>query len=422
MGGGGKKGGSGYPSEATRLVNPITYWKQQTGRYPSNSQVWWAFKRPPEPGTERPPKLYLEVFDPAIRFQNHTGNAPVSKGYYIYDAFRMDRSNVSGVPGIPVEATASRPQSVCFHAGRVFYAGVYSRDYNTKIYYSQIIERPSQVGQCYQQEDPTSEDIRDLLPSDGGVLEISEVDQIIHMASTSFGLLVFADNGVWLVAGSDGIGFTASDYMVRKMSGVPALSNMSFVDVEGIPMWWNRAGIYTIASNEQGQPSVQSLTDTTIKTFYQSIPDESKMYAKGTYDPMKGQVQYVYRSTAAETIPEQFSYDKILTLDIQTGAWSPWTIGTKRVKTKGLFAIGGETIVQSVVPVLVDEDPVFVGDDEVYGIHEDTVTLQSKVKYIVNVLPEEINPPPPPTPIPDDPVYVFDDEVFVQTEPVVVRY
>lgn len=419
MSGGGKKGGSGYPSEATSLANPITYWRARTGRYPSNAHVWWAFKRPPEPGSDRPPKLYLEVFDPSLRFQNHTGNAEASKGFYIFDAFRMDRSAVSGVGGIPVETTSARPQAVCFHAGRVFYSGVYSRDYNTKVYYSQILERPDQAAQCYQQEDPTSEDIRDLLPSDGGVLEIPEVAQIIHMHSIGSALIVFADNGVWAITGSDGIGFTASDYAVNKLSGTPALSNLSFVDVEGVPMWWNRAGIYTIDMSE-GAPRVVSITDQTIKSFYQSIPDQSKIYAKGTYDPLKGQVQYLYRSTPAETETEKFSYDRVLVFDTVSGAWMPWSLGAERVHVKGLFTIGGETIQQSIVPVVVGTDFVVAGTDSVYGVLEDTVTLESKVKYIVNVLPEQINPPPNPIPIPNDIVYVLDDNVLVNTNQVIV--
>lgn len=421
MSGGGKKGGTSYPAESTSLQNPITYWRSRTGRYPSNAHVWWAFKRPPEPGTERPPKLYLEVFDPSLRYQNHTGNALVSRGFYIYNAFRMDRSAVSGVPGLEVEATSARPQAVCFHAGRVFYSGVYSRDYNTKIYYSQILERPDQAAQCYQQEDPTSEDIRDLLPSDGGVLEIPEVAQVFHMHSIGPGLLVFADNGVWFTSGSNGIGFTANDYSVNKLSSIGAVSNMSFVDVEGAPMWWNRSGIWTVDFSE-GQPRVVSLTDQTIKAFFDKIPDDAKLYAKGAYDPVEKTVEWLYRQAPIEAETDRFSYDSILTFDTVTGAFSPWTLGTNRVATKGLFVIGGETIVQEVVPVFAGTDEVYAGADQVLGIHEETKTLDSKIKYIVNIKPETAPAPPDPDPIPDDVVYALDDIVYAGPEEVIVRY
>src|SRR5690606_24777063 len=121
--------------------NPITYYRQVVGKYPSNAQTWWSLKRPPEVGTDRPPKTYLEVFDPSLRHQISTGNSPVAKGHYILSAFFKDRSTASGIANIPVEsAEGARPQAIAFHNGRVFYAGVYYPGWNTDIYFSPIIE------------------------------------------------------------------------------------------------------------------------------------------------------------------------------------------------------------------------------------------------------------------------------------------
>lgn len=421
--GGGKKGGAPtIPSEGTYLANPITFYRSTTGLYPNNTQVWWSMKRPPEVGTDRPPKTYLEVFDPALRHQVSSGNNPAAKGHYFLSAFQQDRSLASGVSGLPVKSSnGARPSSVAFFAGRVFYSGVFTAGFNTKIYFTQIIERTEQVGECYQAQDPTSEDFRDLLPSDGGVIVIPEIVQVHHMAALGFDLYVFASNGVWRIGGSNGTGFAADDYSVSKVSGVPTVSNVSFVDVEGVPMWWNRSSVNTLVPTESGQMQVVSLTDESIKSFFADIPEQSKFYAKGTYDPLTKKVQYLYRSEATDDESQVFNYDRILTLDTRSGAWSPWTPSpSDRVFLKGLFTLEGSSVEQELRRVVVGEDLVVAGADRVFSIHEYRVIKQSKVKYIVNVLPEQPQPPIPPVPPQTDTVLVSDDFVKVGADQVVV--
>lgn len=421
--GGSKKGGQTIPSENTRLRNPITYYREQTGRYPSNSQVWWAFKRPPEVGTDRPPKQYFEVFDPSLRHQISTGNAQASRGHYILEAFRQDRTAASNIVGIPVETSnGKRPTSVAFHGGRVFYAGVFNPGFNTKIYFSPIIERNSQAGRCYQEADPTAEDIRDLLPSDGGVLEIPGVSQVITLWSMGAMLFVFADNGIWVISGSQGVGFAANDFTVNKMSGVPCLSALSFVDVEGSPIWWNRSGIYTITAGENGSPTVQSLTKDTIDTLYNNIPNQSKEYAKGAFDPLTKTVQFIYRSEETEVEQELFHYDRVLVLDTRTAAWSPWDFNlSPRVQALGIFSKEGNALEQEIVRVLAGNDFVVAGDDDVVSIHTRVIVVDSKIKYIVNVLDDNagVPEPPPPAPLPVFNVVSLTDNVVAGSDNVI---
>lgn len=422
-GGGSKKGGSTIPSENTLLANPITFYRDKTGKYPNNTQVWWSMKRPPEVGTDRPPKQYLEVFDPGLRHQISSGNSPSAKGHYILNAFQQDRSSASNIPGLPVKSSGGvRPSSVAFFAGRVFYSGVFTSGFNTKIYFTQILERPEQVSQAYQSQDPTSEDLRDLLPSDGGVIVIPEIVQVFHMVAYGQELFIFASNGVWRVGGSQGVGFQANDYSVSKMSGVPTVSNLSFVDVEGVPMWWNRSSINTLAPSEQGGLNVVSLTDISIKTFYQAIPEQSKFYAKGTYDPLTKKVQFLYRSEATSVAEEIFNYDRILTLDIRTAAWSPWSLTEEpRVIMKGLFTLEGNSVEQELRRVVVNEDEVIAGTDDVYTFFEFRQVVQSKVKYIVNILDDSHVPEPPPVlPVLPNEVFVLDFNVVANTANVVI--
>lgn len=387
------------PSEATSLANPITFYKQTVGNYPSNAQVWWSMKRPPELGTDKPPKQYLEVFDPSLRYQVSTGNTPVAQGHFVTDAFRLDRSNVSGVEGLNVTTAGhTRPQAVAFYEGRVWYAGAYTANYNTKIYFSGIVLKPNDVGHCYQEADPTSEEIRDLLPSDGGVLVIPEMQKCVKLMPFGTALFAFADNGVWQIGGSVGQGFKANDYSISKLSGTPALSPFSFVSVEGTPMWWNRAAINTITPSQNGVATVQSMTDLTIKSFFDDIPEQSKQYAKATYDLLTRRVQWLYRSTATDDITQIFNYDSALIFDTRVGAFYPkWNISTNpRAVIKGLFNIQGESVTQSLENVTSNSILVASNGIQVTSMIETRAIVESKTKYIVNLLSDETDLPAPP--------------------------
>lgn len=424
MSSGGKKSAPDVPTEESSLQDPVLFYKQITGKYPSNSEIWWAYRRPLELGTQEPPKNYLEVFDPSLRHQVSTGNSPAPMGHYVLDAFHLDRSLVSGVNGLSVQDSGGRrPSAVAFYAGRVFYGGVNVSGFNTKVYFTQVLERPEQVQAAHQQLDPTNEDLRDLLATDGGVIVIPEVTEVYHMVPMGESLFIFSRNGVWQVSGSNGLGFRANDYSVNKVSGTPAISNLSFVIVEGAPLWWNKHGIYTITINQTGQGQVQPLTDDTIMQFFDKIPAESKFYAKGAYDPLTNRVQWLYRSTEAETPEQIFKYDRILNLDTRTGAWFPYSLpNTGRVDVKGIFDVEGFSVSQEVEFVLVGTDEVFVGSDQVIYLAELRKPVSSKIKYVINVLDDTSGVPVPPEPIPPVGVGVFSDanEVLVNTDSVVI--
>ena len=394
----GKKGGSSVPTERTSLANPITTWKNRTGKYPSNAQSWWVYKRPLEVGSQKPNKYYQEVFDPSLRYQITLGNTPAPKGHYLLNAFQQDRSAASSVPNIAVKsAKGQRPTSVAFYAGRIFYAGVKAYGFNTKIYFSQILERDEQIPQCYQSQDPTNEDLHDLLATDGGVIVIPEIQEVVNMTPVGYALYVEATNGVWRINGAEGTGFRANDYTVSKVSGTPAISSMSFVDVEGSPMWWNRSGIWTIQSDQMGQGHVQSLTEQTIKTFYLTIPEDSKFYAKGAYDPLTHRVQWLYRSTDAVTSEDNYKYDSILTFDTLSGAFYHWKPADNiNVELKGIFSVSGYSITQSYSDVTANADLVTVSGDQVQVTIETRKAVQSKIKYIVNVQEDTSNIPEEP--------------------------
>lgn len=312
--------------QGTATTN-LTAWDSARTDMPSNADVMWAFKNS------------SDAFDTSTIANVIRGNSPAPKGHYILSLHNQNRDTASGLSGTTTETTSyQRPSTSAFFAGRVFYSGINYSGYNSKIYFSQIIERTEQYGFCYQINDPTSEDVFDLLPSDGGFIAIPEAGTIFKLVAITGGLLVFAANGVWFISGSTGLGFTATDYVVNKISSIAPINASSFVDVGGLPAFWNSEGIYIVAG-EGNSPSIQSLSDSRIRSFYAEIPLPSKTWAKGFYNPTAGVIQWLYRSTETNDVTARYEFDRVLNFSTLTGAFYPWTISNSTVKIHGLTTL-----------------------------------------------------------------------------------
>lgn len=299
-----------------------------TGRsdYPSNADVWWVMKNA------------SNVFDINLADDGTRGNTPAPKGYFILDAFNQDRSTASGISGITtVTSDVYRPSTCAFFSGRVFYSGVNTSNFSNKVYFSQVATDADKFGKCYQLNDPTNENLFDLLATDGGVIEIADCGQIIKLFAIQNTLLVFATNGVWVITGNQNLGFTASDFSVRKASSIPALSGSSFVDIDGLPCWWNNDGIYQLSGlNAAGMAQIDNIAFSSIRTFYNgSISNSAKKYAKGAYDPMRKDVFWFYRSTAGTTTQENYEQDRALAFNFSTKAYSLWSFPNTSTKILG---------------------------------------------------------------------------------------
>lgn len=326
---GGLPPGGNYPQGWTFVPTNIGYidkWFTDTGRYPSNSDVWWNFKNA------------SNVFDPAGTIANVTLSSPAPKGSYILSAFNQDRTGASSVAGLYSLVTNVRPRTGTWFQGRVWYAGVdaYQSEVVTtspfytwteNIYFSQIVQTVDQFGLCFQTNDPTSEELFNLLPTDGGVIKIQGSGAIYKLFPIQNGMLVFAANGIWFITGSQGIGFTAADYTVTKISNIRSLSSTSFVNVQGLPMFWNEEGIYTVVPAQQGLGlSVESLTYQTLDSFYGDISVESKKYARGDYNPIDYIVQWTYRSTSPANVVSRTNFDRILVFNVKTKAFYTYSL------------------------------------------------------------------------------------------------
>jgi hypothetical protein len=308
----------------------LTAWDTAQTTMPSNADVMWQFVDTTNTFTATT-AIINSVF---------AGNSPAPNGHYIMTLSNLDRNAASGLTGLPVDTTSfQRPTCCSFFAGRVFYAGINAAGYNTNIYFTQILEGVNEYGFCYQVNDPTAQDLFNLLPSDGGVLSIPEAGTVYKMQTIPGGLCIFAANGVWFLTGSTGLGFTANDYVLLKIADIGTISDTSFVNVNGYPAWWNSEGIYVMVSGQANTvPTVQSLTYNTFKTFYDGIPVPSKRFARGFFDKTDQHIRWIFRSADTTTVNETYEYDQVLNYNMRTQAFYPWTISSSPVKIHSILS------------------------------------------------------------------------------------
>lgn len=368
-------GSAGSGTHTGSTYNPYNVWINKRLDFPSNADVWWDFKDD------------VGVFDLKLATSVSRGTTPAPKGFYILDLFNQDRTNVSGVSGIAATTYTYRPSVGAFFAGRVWYSGIAEDTLNNNIYYSQIVESVAQIGRCYQTNDPTSQDLSVLLPTDGGVISILDIGTVFHMESIGSYLVLWASNGVWAITGSQGLGFSPTDYSVIKISDISSISKTSFVNTKQGVLWWNNDGIYALALTQQGF-QVISLTDQRIKSFYRLIPLISKNFARGSYNPFTGVIQWLYRSTAYDDITEAYEYDRVLNLNTLSGAFYPWSLSSSTPKLNAVITaeVTGQSTIQTFN--VVDESSNNVVDasgNQVIAFNFDLFsTTATNTKYLVS--------------------------------------
>lgn len=333
-----------------------------TGFSPSNAQSWIYGKDS------------SDVFQAALLDKQDFGTSPAPKGRFLLNAFSRDRATASGVSStyVPTENEGYRPRTCAFFAGRAWFSGIKgSTLLSNYIFFSQVASSDDKFGKCYQDLDPTSEILNDILDSDGGHISIQDCGEIMHLEPTVNGILVFASNGVWKIAGTANTGFTAAGYEVTKVSSIGTVSDRSVVVTDVGIFYWGQAGIYIIAPTENGVTiSVTNVSDTIIKTFYNNISSLSKKYCEGNYNSAEKLVTWFYAdNNLIENSGVSYRYRKnlVLTFDMRLKCFytysisslatnSPYVVSLFTTKEVGnltqTFNVTNETGVDNVVDAL----------------------------------------------------------------------
>lgn len=303
---------TGLPTTKKIIEQFITApYHSQSGVYPGNNKVWYMAIDSKGTGINVDQLRKLQV-----------GSGLAAKGYFILNAFNKDYSAASGISGLTALTTSNRPTTIGFFAGRVWYA------VNSTVYFSQVLRRPQQAGMCYQENDPTAQDINQLLASDGGVIQIPEMSHCIKLFPVGSGLLALADNGVWYITGNSS-GFSATDFTVSKLSPIGSDSPDSVIEIDGEVYWFSRVGIQGMSQKNGLFGPVQNnvdkliITNNTIQGYYNQLSDLSRQTAQVAYDPATNVIQWMFKNPVATWTPY---FDWFLNFNLNTRSFYPWSI------------------------------------------------------------------------------------------------
>jgi hypothetical protein len=295
----------------------------------------------------------------------YSGTSLIGNGHYILNFFSKDRTTASGIAGLPTEIETSRFKSVAAFAGRVFYAGLESSKNSGSILFSPLIDNLGDLGLCYQINDPTSEDISDLLDTDGGRIIIPDAVNIKYLYAYGANLYVFADNGVWSINGVDNV-FRATEYSIQSISSVGILSAETFVEAEGIPFWWSKFGIHALTFDQvSGLAKEENISVGTIQTFWDDISQDSKSRVTALYDRINKEIYWTYPEDGETNVNK---FNKFLILDTVLQAFYPWTVSDEATNTDyimGFSFYSGFGSDQLILDVVSGADDVISNSDDV---------------------------------------------------------
>lgn len=261
-------------------------------------------------------------FDRGELLNQTFGNTRAPRGHYILNAFKQDRNLASGLSGATNTTFYNRPETVAFHNGRVFWAGLFTQGKTGNVYFSQQLTDISKAGNCYQEQDPTAEDFNDLLDTDGGLIPIPNAGQIYRMIEAGDGIVIFAGNGVWQITGSRGK-FSATDFAVTLVTDMGCIAGDTVVSVGEDILYWSDYGIIGLKIDQiTGRLSATNVSMETIQTGYLSISGISRRLARGTFIPEEKKVVWIYNSQpVSDGTSDRYRYDAALILDVSLGAF-----------------------------------------------------------------------------------------------------
>lgn len=201
------------------------------------------------------------------------------------------------------------PKAVTVAFGRVFY-GAFAR-----VYFGQVmIDDFDGVGRCYQRNDPTAEDMSDVLDTDGGEILLQDAGQIKFLFPYKTGILVFCDNGIWYLAGSTEQGFTATSYTSNKISPHVLFAERTVVAVGEVVLFGGKESCYVVEASS-GTPTVQSLTEFSIDSYWKSFIKDTTYAVHSDVDQ-----KVFFGNTGSDT--------RILMFDTKLKGWYPWKVET----------------------------------------------------------------------------------------------
>lgn len=265
-------------------------------------------------------------------------NFPSASGVGVYEQYKIDvhfDQNANGMPDcpgpaqincvvtlpiaqdgnpFPFEHGLDRVTDVAYMAGKYFYLTG-----DTVLFSQTVGEGNKGYNECYQEADPTSEEISDIVPTDGGMVKFQTMGDGLALKTFNRGVLVFGRDVVWgLISPFDGR-FTATEYDTVELSRAGLIGAQSVVSVANFVYYWSPLGIFRVGVNMQtGSTMVaENISQETIQSFYNNIPAVCKEYCRASFDYANNRIYWFY-PTDTQALNK---LDGVLVLDLNFNAF-----------------------------------------------------------------------------------------------------
>lgn len=187
--------------------------------------------------------------------------------------------------------TDNRITDVAYMSGKFFYL------VNDTVLFSQnVTDEGKGFDKCYQDADPTSEEINDIVATDGGYVKFQTMGDGMALKTFNRGVLVFGRDVVYGLLSPLNGRFTATEYDTVELSKAGLIGNQSVVSIADSVLYWSPLGIFRIGVNQQtGSTMVaENISQSTIQRFYNNIPQYAKEAARAVFDFCNNRIYWFY--------------------------------------------------------------------------------------------------------------------------------
>ena len=300
-------------------VSPLAFFYSKKNFYPAHDEsVYTALQLNPgyynsdsKSWTKAWERLYPDLWDDSrkseeTQIEAAPGNAIIelldrgNTRWKWYQEQWMNGLNPT-LSSIRADYTDGGPSCCCDYAGRMFFGGFSNINHygdncsprlGSYLAFSRLVRSYEDMEKCYQEGDPTSRNGADIVDTDGGIVRISGAEGIVKLVACQKGLLIFAQNGVWMLMGGSDYGFTATNHKVQKLTSYGVIHKSSICGTGDQWMYFSDGGIMVLAPDQFGDIQCNNATYNTIHTLFKDY-DYPLTGVKGTYDKVSGQYHWI---------------------------------------------------------------------------------------------------------------------------------
>lgn len=224
--------------------------------------------------------------------------------------------------------------------GRIFYLC------GSTILFSQTLGQDNKnYEKCYQDADPTSEEISDVVATDGGMIQLLTIGNGKKLKSFYRGVIVFGDKEVdGILSGTEKL-FSAVEYDMVKITNAGLIGKNTVVENDNNMFYWSSHGIYMISIDENNNISSKCISLASIQNWYNELPTYSKENCRGYFDYANNRIYWFYPTKTTNNL------DGCLVYDLTYNCFMPQQVSSSN-DTPNIIACAPSSSIYDITPTL----------------------------------------------------------------------